>query len=78
MSAYEPSPVPCAGCGDLVPYRAKEAGPPEPGTCFGEYHGAPIGRRFVRTHWSRECVALARAKSGVKKATKVADAAVNL
>lgn len=57
--------VPCAGCGEPTPYEVGE------GLSHGEWHSAPLGLTYVRTHRVRACVLAARAASGVKRATRL-------
>jgi hypothetical protein len=54
-----PLDVPCAGCGELTPYRVGD----HPGDgSFGEFLSTPLGDCYQRTHWTRECVKAGRAK----------------
>lgn len=56
-----PPPVPCAGCGELIPYDAGR-GPEHPS--YGESLRGELGVFYVRTCRRRECVEQARRTAG--------------
>lgn len=59
LDAHTSLPVPCAGCGEPVPYE--HAPLPTEGRSYGEWLHGPLGYSFARTCFMRECVLASRA-----------------
>lgn len=68
----DPPDVPCAGCGDPTPYRA--GGRDSDAPSYGEWHHAPLGMCYARTHRRRECVIEARRRNQCEAKNKHAEA----